>query len=399
MFAFAPNAFAAEVYSQDLTSTSVTSSNDFYYISATYSGTVEYIQIYAKSTDQSHVTSFSLAGESCSTAAKSLADWGFPNVGGADQSGMAIVTIGPFAGADCAVTKSGYTGVAFNFDAGDGNSFETAWYLRVFDTDPIGPPAPTTDFNEVIYYIPSVGVSTTTGTTDVGAMFSIPQPEFIEYIGYRIFSPSNQIVYDATTTPTVAGLYEISTSYNFTDVGVYTGHAYFAQDYGGNVWEVDNTTIQQILIDVPEWTVDPDTGGFSQNPATTSTTTLSNLTLDCGAGFTGSVCNLIAHLVIPSANSIGAVQSTFALVLSKAPFSFFTESHQVLQALTGSSGAQQSLSLNLYGANIEVVSTTTADSIGLDTTQINFLKFIMSVGLWILLGWYLYWRVASIFGV
>jgi len=257
---------------------------------------------------------------------------------------------------------------------------------------------PTTDFNEVLNYIPDTGVATSTGTTHVGAEFSIPYPEYIEYIGYRILSPSNEVLYNATSSTPTAALYEISTDYNFSVPGIYQGHAYFAQDFGGNIWEVDNPTIQQIVVDVPEWTISPD-GGFSQNPATTSTTTLPNLTLDCGTGFVSSICNLVARLVVPSATSIGLVQAQWSTVLSKAPFSFFTESRAVLDAVRVSSGDQQTLNLNLFNTTIPVITSSTTAAIGLDTTQINFLKFLMIVGLWILFAWFLYWRIASIFGV
>lgn len=261
------------------------------------------------------------------------------------------------------------------------------------------PVPPTTEFNEVVNYIPSPGVATSTGTTTVGALFSIPSPDFIEYIGYRILSPTNEVLYDATTTPSAAALYTISTDFNFTDAGVYQGHAYFAQDFGGNIWEVDNPTIQQIVVDVPQWTVSPD-GQFTQNPATTSTTTLPNLTLDCGTGFVSSVCNLIARLVIPSATSIGSVQASFQALISKAPFSFFTESKTILGAFkTGTASTGGTFALNLYGESVPIISTTTAAAIGMGSTQLDFLKFLMTVGLWLLLAWYLYWRIASIFGV
>lgn len=271
-------------------------------------------------------------------------------------------------------------------------------YYFVGYTGGLPPPAPTTDFNEVVNYIPQLGFSTTTGTTTIGVNFSIAQPDFIEYIGYRILSPSNEILYDASTTASVAGLYTISADYLFSVPGTYQGHAYFAQDIGGNVWEIDNPTIQQILVDVEDWTISPD-GQFTQNSATTSTTTLSNLTLDCGTGFTSSVCNLIARVLIPSPASIGLVQSQWSAVLSKAPFSFFTESKNILDAVRGSVGVQQSLSLTLFGQSIDVISTTTAASVGLDTTQINAMKFLMEIGLFILFAWFVYWRVASIFGV
>jgi len=262
-----------------------------------------------------------------------------------------------------------------------------------------GPPPATTDFNEVINYIPDTGVNISVGTTTIGATFSIPSPDFVEYIGYRLLSPSNEVLYDATTTPSVAGTYEISTDYNFSVPGAYQGHAYFAQDFSGTIWEVDNPTMQNILIDVEEWSVD-ETGGFTQNPATTSTTTLPSLTLDCGDGFAGSICNLAARLFVPNPSSIGGVQGAWNGMMSKAPFSFFTESKRVLDAFrTGGASNGGTLSLTLYGESVPVISSTTASTIGLGSTQINFIKFLIEVGLWVLLAWYLYWRIASIFGV
>lgn len=266
--------------------------------------------------------------------------------------------------------------------------------------NPLAPP--TTDDNEVTNYIPQPGVSTTTGTTTVGATFSIGQPDWIIAFGYRILDPNNNVVFDSSTTPTGAGTYSISTAYNFTQNGIYQGHAYFIQDLGGgNIWTVDNPTIQQISVNLTGWTTNPD-GSFTQNPATTSTTTLGNLTLDCGTGFTGSICNLVAHLVIPQATSLQLVQGAFNQITNKAPFSFFTDARNVLGAFnvsssTGATGG--TFALSLYGESVPIISTTTAAGIGLGDTSINALKFIISWGLWILLAWYLYWRIASIFGV
>jgi len=253
-------------------------------------------------------------------------------------------------------------------------------------------------WNEVISFIPSTGVNISVGTTTIGAEFSIPQPDFIEYIGYRLYSPTNEVLYEATTTPGGAGVYEISTDYNFTGAGFYEGHAYFAQNLGGEIWEVDSVPVQQINVDMEEWTI-TDSGQFTQNNATNSTSTLGNLTLDCGDGFTSSVCNLVARIMIPSATSIGGVQSSFQSIMAKAPFSFFTESHKVLSAFkTSGSTTGGSLSLTLYGAEADIISSEGAAAVGLGTTQINFIKFLIEVGLWILLAWFLYWRIASMFG-
>lgn len=255
--------------------------------------------------------------------------------------------------------------------------------------------APLSDnFNEVDHYIPTVGVATTTGTTTVGAVFAMNQPWLVDYIGYRIISPNNEVVYNATSTVSLAALYEISTDFNFTTTGIYTGHAYFAQ----NGWETDNTTIQQIAINLTDWTVNPD-GSFTQNPATTSTTTLPNLSLDCGTGFAGSICNLAAKLLLPDASSIQNVQSTWALLMNDAPFSFFTQSKALLGALKGTVGAQQTLSVTFFGRTTQIISASTTASIGFGEASLAFAKFIMTAGLWIMFAWFIYWRVGTIFHI
>jgi hypothetical protein len=258
----------------------------------------------------------------------------------------------------------------------------------------------TTEFNEVLNYIPDTGFSTTTGTTTVGVLFSIPQPSFIEYLGYRIFDPSGDVVFNATSTVLVPGQYQISTDFNFEITGTYQGHAYFAQDLGGgDVWEIDNPFMQNILVDVTDWTISPD-GQFSQNPATTSTTTLSNLNLDCGDGFAGSICNLVARVFIPSSTSIGLIQTSFNNVVTRAPFSFFTQAHTLLSSLRlQGTPAPASFSFIWQGDTFPVVSTTTAAAIGLTSSQLAFLKFIEGTALWILFAWFVYWRIASILGV
>lgn len=261
------------------------------------------------------------------------------------------------------------------------------------------PDEPTTEFAEVLSYIPETGFSTSTGTTTIGANFSVPNPEVVSYVGYRLYSPSSVVLYEATTSTAIEGLYQIQFDYNFTDSGVYQGHAFFAQDYEGTIWEVDNPTVQQILVDVEEWTITPG-GQFVNNQSTTSTSTLSSLTLDCSElGWASSVCNLVATIFIPRPTSIQLVQSSWSSVLNKAPFSFFTESKRVLDSFKGTNSSGGTLSLSFYGETADIISTTTAAAVGFTSTSLTFVKTLIAVGLWLLLAWYLYWRIASIFGV
>lgn len=274
------------------------------------------------------------------------------------------------------------------------------YYLAFSVSDGIPTPTPSVNnsFNEVDHYIPSTGVSTSTGITTVGAVFNISNTSSVEYVGYRIISPNNEVVYNSTSTVPFSGIYPISTNFDFNTAGIYTGHAYFAQIVGNNVWEIDNPSIQQIGVGVENWTVNPD-GTFTQNPATTSTTTLPNLSIDCGTGFAGSMCNLAAKLLFPQAKSIQRLQSAFAALMNRAPFSFFTQSKTLLNSIHSVAFTDQTLSLNLFGSTTQILSASTTSSIGITTSVIDFTKFIEATGLWILLAWYFYWRVGTIFHI
>lgn len=384
------------------------------------SGTVAYIQEYIAgyyfSTDrQIQVKLYnSGTGLDCQSATGKYAnaDYGIPL--SPSGVGSAVLVTFTVSGTQCAITSGSatyflldtpagpYTHWTDGLGMGDGTN---SWYA-VYDSsnNPSGPPPPTGDLNEVLNYIPATGVSTSTGITNVGVNFSIAHPDWITYFGYRIYAPNGSVVYNATSTAPVAGQYTLSTAFNFTQKGNYAGHAYFAQQVGSttsNVWETDGATIQQILVGVTQWTVDAN-GVFAQNQATTSTTTIPNLNIDCGSGFSGSVCNLAATLLIPSGSAVSGLENAWGLMLTHSPFNFFTDSRNLLIAFAaGSTTAANggTFSLNLYGKDIPIISTTTAATVGVGSTQLSFLKFLTATGLWVLVAWYIYWRIASIFGV
>jgi hypothetical protein len=280
----------------------------------------------------------------------------------------------------------------------------------VFATSAItpGPPPPTSEFNQVTF-LPSQALNISTSTVTVGASYSltdISSTTIGDYIGYRIFAPNGDIVYDATTTPSVPGTYTITTDFDFTDNGLYSASAYYHGLVFGYPSDVDfGFARQQIQVNNPQYVVGSD-GNFSSPAVITATSTLSGFNIDCGTGddsfLSGIIvgfCNVAVNLFVPSASSIQSIQSSFNNVTTKSPFNFFTESHAVLGALNGTVGVQQSLAVNLFGKNMDVISTSTASSIGLNSTLIDYLKFLMTTGLWILFAWFLYWRIASIFGV
>lgn len=266
-----------------------------------------------------------------------------------------------------------------------------------------------TQWNEVTRYWPGLNYATSTGTTTVGVQFSIPHPELIDGVGFELdgaldTSASTTVamlntLYTASTTVATSSTFSLTTDYNFTQGGYYTINAFFIQN-GKRVW---NNTIGTILINYvpPNITVGSD-GQFHFNGTTTvATSTYQALHIDCGSTlFVSDICKLAVAFVVPDPSAIQQVKEVFNAMLTKAPFSFFTDSKKLLDAFQlGSASTGGTFALTLYGQSVPIISTTTASSIGLSSTPINVLKDLETIGLWILLAWYLYWRVASIFGV
>jgi len=272
-----------------------------------------------------------------------------------------------------------------------------------------GPDPAIGDLNEVVRYWPGFNYATSTGTTTVGAQFSIAHPEWIDGVGIELSGSTDtsasttiayvNTLYTATTTVATSSLFSLTTDYNFTQGGYYTVAAFFIQ----NGRKVYNSTNATILIDFtpPNITVGND-GQFHFNGTTTvATSTLDALHIDCGDTIlVSSICKLAVTFFIPNASAVQGIKDNFAAILVKAPFSFFTDSKKLLDAFqTTSSATGGSFSLQVYGTSVPIISTTTASNIGLSNTPIEALKTLMIIGLWILLAWYLYWRIASIFGV
>jgi len=275
---------------------------------------------------------------------------------------------------------------------------------RMYDSDPIGPPPPTGDLNEVIRYYPGFNYATSTGTTTIGAKFSIAHPEWISAIGFELSGSTDtsasttiaivSTILSTSTPITVAGTYEFTKDYNFTSGGYYTVQAFFVQ----NGQKIYNTTQGTVLINYtpPNITVGND-GQFHFNGTTTvATSTYEALHIDCGdTVIVSSICKLAVAFVIPDPSAIQGVKDNFNALLTRAPFSFFGDSKRLLDSLTTTSSATGgTFSLQLYGSNVPIISTTTAATVGLGTTAINGLKTLMIIGLWILLAWY---RILRIF--
>lgn len=271
-------------------------------------------------------------------------------------------------------------------------------------TPPIVPPLH--DINEVVRYWPAFNYATSTGTTTVGVQFSIAHPEWIDGVGYEIGSAAGDTssstisyvntIYDASTTVATAQTFSLTNPFNFTQAGYYTLTAYFIQ----NGRKVYNNTVATILINYvpPNITVGND-GQFHFNGTTTvATSTLDALHIDCGDTLlVSSLCKIAVSFVVPDPSSIQGIKDNWNALLTKAPFSFFTESKNVLGAFASTSNSTGgSLALNLYGQNAPIVSTTTANTIGFGSTAIDALKFLTKAALWIFLAWFIYWRIGGI---
>lgn len=284
------------------------------------------------------------------------------------------------------------------------------WYGFI-DGQAYVPPA-TSEWLEYTYS-PAAGINGSVGSTTVGVSISVPDITHIDYVGYRLVSPNGTIVYDATTTPAVAGTYTFSKDYNFTIQGLYKGYGYYVGDCAfssdtGCVF-LDNPG-QNIRIDLSPWTIGND-GEFSPPNPFSSTSTIAAFSIDCGTptggwlddpigNFTTGICVASTRMLVPSAGAIQGVQGSFSVLMNYVPFSFFTQAQTFLNSFRiGSASTGGTLTMTFYGENVPIIATSSLDAVGVDSTQIDFLKFLISTGLWILLAWYLYWRIASIFGV
>jgi len=290
-------------------------------------------------------------------------------------------------------------GYYYNPDDSISTAGSNKWLIQIWNDDAIVPPAPPTEFNEVIDYIYDPVLDNSVGTSTVGARFSIPQPDWVSSIGFDIRGPLGNVLYTGSTTPSSPDVYDVSTDYYFGSAGAYELVAWFISDTGQKI--VNPVTVF-IVVNAEPWVFDPVTGDLVPVSSTTiATSTLTNFKVDCPDDvLVGSLCKLAVGLFIPKTSSIQGLQASFYGVMGKAPFSFFTQSKTILDAFrVGTASSGGALTLSLYGNSVQVVSSSTASQIGVDSGMIDFLKGIMIVGLWLMLAWYLYWRIASIFGV
>lgn len=130
-----------------------------------------------------------------------------------------------------------------------------------------------------------------------------------------------------------------------------------------------------------------------------STSTVSELTLECDPNdsfFSRSICALGVFLFVPSPAIVQSLNNELTTLKTKQPFSAFEEFK------TGWDNANQNptttptfLVFNLYGQEIEIISTSTINNIA--GNSMSNIRGLIAIAIYVLLGWFLYRRVLNAF--
>jgi len=248
-----------------------------------------------------------------------------------------------------------------------------------------------------------IGSVVTASTTvnfniDYASSYPIPETICIEIDNLTAF----QTLIPLCETINSSGVFQMATSTILIDGNQYRWGVVI-RDENGSI--IDERSPYFFTVLTPPYTpYEPGTGGeFGPTPAgTSSTSTLSALTLECDPNegfFYRSVCNLGVLLFVPSQNSVNQLLLSLDGLTKKQPFSAFNEFREGWNEATKNPNiAYSSVSLNLYGEDIDVVSTTTLNGVlGDNGTTLNFFKGLLTIGLWIFLGWFLFNRVVRLF--
>lgn len=366
----------------------------------------------------------------CTTVSKPLSEWGierynFSTTAIEDRIPATPVLIDGFEGTECLiefepdwVEFDNYRYIVSSIDIGAAGSpsLNPAWF-RAYDSTPdTVPPSTTLYGNQVVQYWPSAGVNDEPSEFTIGAQFSINDPSLIQGVGYRLYSPNGTVLYNATTTVDVAQTLSLTTDYDFTHNGLYTGQAYFIQvgytydSYGEIVstdtWEIDSQVKQYIQITdtgTPPWTFNPD-GSINPGLGTTtisSTTPLYLLNIQCGTGGLledplAVACRIFNFIFNPDLQYVQQLRQNVGLIFTKFPFSIFTATYDffnpALLTAAGSSSGGGTLVLNFYGSPVSILSPASLEKAGVDTDALAGIRLLITCGLWFLFLWYLFWR-------
>lgn len=253
--------------------------------------------------------------------------------------------------------------------------------------------------NGFVGYIPSTNVSEPLGSLVLGAEFQMQDTGALDSVSYSLFDLNSNLLFFSTTTPGV-GFTQVSTTTNLA-TGSYIGMAAYRTSSTTDYIIVPFN--QTVLINQSSYSVDPSTGQFLITPS--GTTTPADLkawayescpVLDLFGFETNTHCDVIIWLLVPDVGAVTSLQAAWNRFLSNGPLILYQQAKSVLVALSPSSNnASQGLTLTFFGEEAPVITASTSDAIGFNSTYRNFIGNLIAGGLYMFLLWYLFWRGAS----
>jgi len=233
---------------------------------------------------------------------------------------------------------------------------------------------------------PSDGETTgaTTVSFSVDYVSNIPIPDEI----CIAISGTFQNLEALCSTITSSGSLNFSTSTVLTSGQAYTWYA-FIRGIENEI--IDQSSLFWFSVVTPQQSVLPS--------ATTSTSTLDSLNLDCDASnfVANSFCNLAVQLLIPSDSSVASLNNALNSLMLKQPFSAFKEFKDGWNnAVRNPTVANGGYTMVFQGENIPILSSSTVYS-AIGETTTNNLRAYMSIALWIFFGVGMYLAVTRLF--
>jgi len=150
----------------------------------------------------------------------------------------------------------------------------------------------------------------------------------------------------------------------------------------------------------------PDLWGDLYNTATSSTTTLAEMTGQCDRAlpfYENSICNAMVWLFVPSGVMLEPYTTAMESILpSKFPFSYFYDISRVIQRATrqGDTGQFMSFTLDLsdtvFASEIPILSTSTVSSI-MGNTMVNWIRVGIAYALYLGFALFAFFKIKMAF--
>jgi len=107
----------------------------------------------------------------------------------------------------------------------------------------------------------------------------------------------------------------------------------------------------------------------------------------------------MAFLFVPSPGATNTLRNGVSAITAKLPFSVFQEFSSAWATSTAVSTTTAPATLNLYfyGATSTIISTSTLESVGVDTSAWSGVRTVMVIGLWVAFAWFCFIRISKFF--